>query len=183
MAESPDLRKYLEAAFVLGQVTKARAEEVLQEMAGASELQREQIEQWLDELIDRGHQAATGLLTLVRHQVDALLDTRPARPFEDVVRQAGEFLGTHRGGTLEDVVRQAGEFLGTHRGGSLEDRVRQAGDLLTRAADAARSATGDAVRRPSPEAATPGEATAEPPGDPDTAAPEGPVGPPTGTGN
>jgi len=92
VAESPDFRKYLEAALVLGQVTRARAEEMLHEMAGAGELQREQIEQWMDELVDRGHQAATGLLALVRNQVDTLLGTKGAVSLEDLVRQAGDLL-------------------------------------------------------------------------------------------
>jgi polyhydroxyalkanoate synthesis regulator phasin len=96
--ESPDFRKYLEAAVVLGQVTRARAEEILHELAGAGELQRGQVEQWMNELVDRGQVAATGLLTLLRNQVDSLLGDKGMASVEDLMRQLGDLL-TRSGGT------------------------------------------------------------------------------------
>ena len=107
MPESPDFRKYLEAAVVLGQVTRARAEEILHELAGAGELQRGQVEQWMNELVDRGQVAATGLLTLLRNQVDGLLGDKGIASVEDLMRQLGDLL-TRSGGTRPTPAGDAG---------------------------------------------------------------------------
>ena len=175
MPESPDFRKYLEAAVVLGQVTRARAEEILHELAGAGELQRGQVEQWMNELVDRGQVAATGLLTLLRNQVDSLLGDKGMASVEDLMRQLGDLL-TRSGGTRPTPAGDAGAEP------PAPGSVGSAG-----VPQAATAAVPQAATAAEPQAGTAGEPQVGSAGEPQagTAAeppvpPEGPAEPPTG---
>ena len=45
MASNERIKKYLDAGTVLGQVTRARAEEIVRELASAGDIQREQTQE------------------------------------------------------------------------------------------------------------------------------------------
>jgi len=70
MANNDGFRRYLEAGAVLGAVTRARAEEIVQDLVAGGDVQREQAQQWIDDLVERSRQASEDLLDLVRTEVN-----------------------------------------------------------------------------------------------------------------
>ena len=53
------IKKYLDAGTVLGQVTRARAEEIVRELVSAGDIQREQTQEWVDNLVERAARRAS----------------------------------------------------------------------------------------------------------------------------
>ena len=62
-------KKYVEAAAVLGRVTRARAEEIVRELVDAGEVQRGQAQEWVDDVVERSRKASEDLVHLVRKEV------------------------------------------------------------------------------------------------------------------
>jgi hypothetical protein len=92
MTDGPDFQKYVEAGLVLGRVTKARAEEVLHELAEANGVQRERIEKLVDELVAHGRQAATGVLSMFRNEVETIFGESGAKSLDDLISRLGDLL-------------------------------------------------------------------------------------------
>ncbi|MHB1584328.1 MAG: hypothetical protein ACYC0E_11320, partial [Acidimicrobiales bacterium] len=91
MAKSDGWKRYVEAGALLGQVTRARAEEIVRELVGAGEVQREQAQRWVDDLVERSRRASEDLVSLVRAEVSAQLTTLGLDP-DDLAKQAAELL-------------------------------------------------------------------------------------------
>ena len=91
MPRNDRYRRYLEAAAVLGQITRARAEELVKDLMGSGDDQRAQAQQWVDELVDRGRDAAGDLVDVVRTEVSKQLQGLGLDP-EDLARQAAEVM-------------------------------------------------------------------------------------------
>lgn len=91
MPRNDGYRRYLEAAAVLGEITRARAEELVRELVGSGGVQRTQAQQWVDELVGRSRKAAEDLLQLVRTEVSSQMQALGLDP-EDLARQAAEIL-------------------------------------------------------------------------------------------
>ena len=51
---------------LLGQVTRARAEEIVRELANAGDIQRDQAQEWVDNLIERRRKTSEQILDLAR---------------------------------------------------------------------------------------------------------------------
>jgi polyhydroxyalkanoate synthesis regulator phasin len=62
-------RRYLEAASALGQITRARAEELLREVVAGGEVQGGEAKQWLEDLLDRSRRVTDELVGIVRSEV------------------------------------------------------------------------------------------------------------------
>ncbi|MGH8988443.1 MAG: hypothetical protein ACRDXC_07585 [Acidimicrobiales bacterium] len=85
-------RKYVEAAAVLSEITKARAGELVRELTGCGGgTERPQAQQWGDELVDRGRKAAEELLGLVRSEMSRKMRELGLDP-EELARQAAAIL-------------------------------------------------------------------------------------------
>lgn len=88
--------RYVEAAAVLGRVTRARAEEIVRELVDAGELQRGQAQQWVDEIVERSRKASEDLVRVIRnevkHQLTAMGIDRDslARQVAELMRQSAE---------------------------------------------------------------------------------------------
>ena len=91
MPRNDGYRKYLEAAAVLGEITRARAEELVRELMGTGGAQRAQAQQWVDELVGRSRRAAEDILELVRAEVSNQMHALGLDP-EELARQAAEIL-------------------------------------------------------------------------------------------
>ena len=91
MPRNDGYRKYLEAAAVLGEITRARAEELVRELMGTGGAQRAQAQQWVDELVGRSRRAAEDILELVRAEVSNQMQALGLDP-EELARQAAEIL-------------------------------------------------------------------------------------------
>ena len=92
MASNERIKKYLEAGTVLGQVTRARAEEIVRELASAGDIQREQAQEWVDNLVERSRKTSEQILDLIRHEVSAQLSKIDATSLETLAGQVADLL-------------------------------------------------------------------------------------------
>ncbi len=91
MSRNDGYRRYFEAAALLGQITRARAEELVRELMSGGDVQRSQAQEWVDELVDRSRKAAEDLLDLVRTEVSNQMQGLGLDP-DDLARQAADLL-------------------------------------------------------------------------------------------
>ena len=66
MASNERIRKYLEASANLGQVTRARAEEVVKELVSAGDIRRESAQEWVDNLVERSRKQSEQFVETIR---------------------------------------------------------------------------------------------------------------------
>ena len=92
MASNERIKKYLDAGTVLGQVTRARAEEIVRELANAGDIQRGQAQEWVDNLVERSRKTSEQILDLVRHEVSAQLSKIDASTLETLANQVADLL-------------------------------------------------------------------------------------------
>jgi polyhydroxyalkanoate synthesis regulator phasin len=92
MSSNERIKKYLEAGTVLGQVTRARAEEIVKELASAGDIQREQTQEWVDNLVERSRKTSEQILDLIRHEVSAQLSKIDATALETLAGQVSDLL-------------------------------------------------------------------------------------------
>jgi polyhydroxyalkanoate synthesis regulator phasin len=92
MASNERIKKYLEAGTVLGQVTRARAEEIVRELVSAGDIQRGQAQDWVDNLVDRSRKTSEQVLELVRHEVSNQLKKVETPTLEALAGQVADIL-------------------------------------------------------------------------------------------
>jgi polyhydroxyalkanoate synthesis regulator phasin len=92
MAGNERIKKYLEAGTVLGQVTRARAEEIVKELVSAGDIQRGQAQEWVDNLVERSRKTSEQVLDLVRHEVSAQLSKIDSSAVEGIANQVADIL-------------------------------------------------------------------------------------------
>jgi polyhydroxyalkanoate synthesis regulator phasin len=73
MAQRDVLKRYLDAGLSFTAMTTKRAEEIARELVKAGELQRDQVQNLVDDLIDRSRRNSDHLVALVRKEVSAQL--------------------------------------------------------------------------------------------------------------
>jgi polyhydroxyalkanoate synthesis regulator phasin len=76
----------------LGQVTRARAEEIVRELASAGDIQREHTQEWVDNLVERSRKTSEQLLDLVRHEVANQLSKIDGSSLETLATQVSDLL-------------------------------------------------------------------------------------------
>ena len=69
MPQNDILRRYLDAGVAFTQMTRQRAEEIVGELVHAGEVQREQTQQWVDELVERSRRNTEALVDLIRSEL------------------------------------------------------------------------------------------------------------------
>src|ERR1700689_3621061 len=92
MANNERIKKYLDAGTVLGQVTRARAEEIVRELVSAGDIQREQAQEWVDNLVERSRKTSEQILDLVRNEVATQLSKIDASSLESLASQVSDLL-------------------------------------------------------------------------------------------
>src|SRR5580704_13459480 len=92
MAANERIKKYLEAGTVFGQVTRARAEEIVKELVSGGDIQRGQAQEWVDNLVDRSRKTSEQVLELVRHEVSAQLSRIDSSAVENLANQVADIL-------------------------------------------------------------------------------------------
>ena len=63
------LKRYMDAGLAFTQMTRSRARAIVQDMVKAGELQREQTQEWVDDLLERSRKNTEQMLDLVRKEV------------------------------------------------------------------------------------------------------------------
>lgn len=92
MAKRDGFQKYIEAGSVLGQVTRARAEELVKEMVSAGDIQKSQAQRWVDELVNTGSKTMETMSAIVRGEVRRQLKAVGIKSVPDLATQVSEFL-------------------------------------------------------------------------------------------
>ena len=92
MVSNERIKKYLDAGTVLGQVTRARAEEIVRELASAGDIPREQTQEWVDNLVERSRKTSEQILELIRHEVSAQLSKIDPSTLEKLADQVSDLL-------------------------------------------------------------------------------------------
>ena len=108
MAANDGYRRYVEAAAVLGQITRARAEEIMREMMSGGDVSRAQAQEWVDEMADRSRKATEGLVDMIRSEVTNQMEALGIDP-EKLARQAADILRRSAEAgrrVMEDVAQQ-----------------------------------------------------------------------------
>jgi len=76
----------------LGQVTRARAEEIVRELASAGDIPREQTQEWVDNLVERSRKTSEQILELIRHEVSTQLSKIDPSTLEKLADQVSDLL-------------------------------------------------------------------------------------------
>ena len=92
MAGNERIRKYLDAGSVVGQVSRGRAEEIVRELVNAGDIQREQAQEWVDNLVDRSRRNSEQMLETVRREVASQLKKIDPKALEHLANQVAEVL-------------------------------------------------------------------------------------------
>ena len=69
MTENDGLRRYVEAATALTQITRSRAEELVRELIKAGELERHRAQEWVEDLVKTSRERSEALVDAVRGEV------------------------------------------------------------------------------------------------------------------
>lgn len=147
MATKDVFRKYVEAGTVLGQITRARAEEVVRDLVGAGEVQRGQAQDWIDDLVERSRRASEDLVKLIRTEVSSQLASLGVDA-DDLAKQVADILRQSAGMGRKATTTKAGsEHTTAHRTASLET------GLPATAEKAAKAVTKKAAAAPTKKAA------------------------------
>ena len=112
MASNERIRKYLDAGTVLGQVSRGRAEEIVRELVNAGDIQRNQAQEWVDNLVERSRKTSEQVLELVRHEVATQLGKIDGKSLETIANQVADILkkSAEAGrSATKDVTTQAGK--------------------------------------------------------------------------
>ena len=76
MNQLDGLRRYLEAASTLTQVTRGRAEELVRDLVASGELERARAQEWIEDLLKRSREASETLVSTISAEVDHQLGER-----------------------------------------------------------------------------------------------------------
>ena len=117
MTENDGLRRYIEAATALTQITRSRAEELVRELIKAGELERHRAQDWVEELVKASRERSEALVATVRGEVRQQLKEIGFTNVDDLAKKVADVLArssaagrkaTHRSG-------QEGQEVGDRR--------------------------------------------------------------------
>ncbi|HUY65633.1 MAG TPA: hypothetical protein VMV06_02345 [Acidimicrobiales bacterium] len=99
MANKDAFQKYLDAGIAFTNLTRSRAEELVQELVQSGEFQRGEAKARVDDLIERSRKGREALLAQVRHEVARQLDSVGITSLEDLAKQVASLLGRSAAGS------------------------------------------------------------------------------------
>jgi polyhydroxyalkanoate synthesis regulator phasin len=86
MAQNDTLKRYLDAGVAFTQLTRERAESIVQDLVKNGEVQRKQAEQVIEQLVERSRKNTEDLVSLIRREVEAQLKSFG---LDDLAKRAG----------------------------------------------------------------------------------------------
>src|SRR5580704_4057245 len=93
MANKDPFQKYLDAGIAFTNMTRAKAEELVQELVRSGEFQGSDARAWVDDLVERSRKGREALLAQVRHEVSRQLESVGITSLEDLATQVATPLG------------------------------------------------------------------------------------------
>jgi polyhydroxyalkanoate synthesis regulator phasin len=92
MSKRDGYQRYLDAGIAFTQMTRSRAEELVQELVKSGEVQRKEAQAKVEELIDRSRKSSESLLSVVRDEVGSQLRSLGIGNIEDLAKQVASLL-------------------------------------------------------------------------------------------
>ena len=92
MSKKDAFRRYLDAGSTFTQITRTRAEELVQELVKSGALQRKEAKARVDELIERSRKSSEQLIQVVRDEVASQMSALGISSIEDLARQVASLL-------------------------------------------------------------------------------------------
>jgi polyhydroxyalkanoate synthesis regulator phasin len=92
MTKRDAYQRYLDAGIAFTQMTRSRAEELVQELVKSGEVQRKEAQSKVEELIDRSRKSSESLLSVVRDEVGSQLHSLGIGNIEDLAKQVASLL-------------------------------------------------------------------------------------------
>ncbi|MDQ1362043.1 MAG: hypothetical protein QOJ44_2420 [Acidimicrobiaceae bacterium] len=93
MANNDPFRRYIDAGAAFTQLTKARVEELVQELIKSGEVQRGEAQSKVDDVLERSRKSTEALLSLVHAEVSHQLSSLGIGSLEDLARQVASVMG------------------------------------------------------------------------------------------
>jgi len=92
MTENDGLRRYIEAATALTQITRSRAEELVRELIKAGELERHRAQDWVEELVKASRERSEALVATIRGEVRQQLKESGFTNVDDLAKRVADVL-------------------------------------------------------------------------------------------
>src|SRR5579863_3546207 len=92
MAENDGLRRYVEAATALTQITRGRAEELVRELIKTGEFERHRAQDWVEDLVRTSRERSEALVTTVRGEVRQQLRELGITNVDDLAKRVADVL-------------------------------------------------------------------------------------------
>jgi polyhydroxyalkanoate synthesis regulator phasin len=92
MTENDGLRRYVEAATALTQITRSRAEELVRELIKAGELERHRAQDWVEDLVKASRERSEALVATVRGEVRQQLKELGFTNVDDLAKKVADVL-------------------------------------------------------------------------------------------
>lgn len=89
------LRRYIDAATTLTQITRGRAEELVRELVASGEVERANAQEWIDDLVKRSREASENLMHQVSSEVERQLGDRGVKKIDvdDLAERVAGIIG------------------------------------------------------------------------------------------
>jgi hypothetical protein len=92
VARDDPFRRYLDAGALLGEITRARAEEFVRDLTNGEGRASDRAQHWVDELVTRSVQAGEQLIELIRSEVETSLEVLGFSSLDDMAHQVADVL-------------------------------------------------------------------------------------------
>jgi polyhydroxyalkanoate synthesis regulator phasin len=131
MTENDGMRRYVEAATALTQITRARAEELVRELIKTGEFERNRAQDWVEDLVKSSRERSEALVSAVRNEVRRQLKELGVTNIDDLAKKVADILArsseagrraTHRTGKKKATAKKA-----TNKAGAKKATAKKAG--------------------------------------------------------
>ncbi|HVA02803.1 MAG TPA: hypothetical protein VMU64_03565 [Acidimicrobiales bacterium] len=109
MTENDGLRRYVEAATTLTQITRSRAEELVRELIKAGELERHRAQEWVEDLVKTSRDRSEALVSTVRGEVRQQLKELGFTNVDDLAKKVADILARSSAAGRKATHRPAGK--------------------------------------------------------------------------
>jgi polyhydroxyalkanoate synthesis regulator phasin len=109
MTENDGLRRYVEAATALTQITRSRAEELVRELIKAGELERHRAQEWVEDLVKMSRDRSEALVGAVRGEVRQQLKELGFTNVDDLAKKVADILARSSAAGRKATHRAAGK--------------------------------------------------------------------------
>ncbi len=146
MTRLDGLRRYIEAASSLGEITRSKAEALVRELAASGEIERAHAKEWVDTLVKESKKRSDFVIDQVRHEVNRQISDLRYQTAEEAARRVLKIVSNDNMiSLLRDLGQRAiGDIIGGTMPGAPRT-TRGGGNKADKAADGDMSTTGESA--------------------------------------